>query len=436
MNTFISPTSGSITHALQSEIDDLHSKGGGRITIPAGNYVIGTVELKSHINLHLEPGARLSGSLDINDYPCIKSPIAFHEDKEGLRSLIFAYNAENISITGQGCIDGRGPESMNNNNWDGIRAGRPRNIWFGKCHNVLVEGICLRNSGFWMQHYIACRGLKIHGLDVYNHGSCNNDGLDIDGCEDVLVSDCRIDAHDDAICLKSGNKYTCQNVVITNCITATHCNHIKTGTESNGGFRNIRISNIQMIPSSVTTSDKNTMGADWRGAGGIMLGCVDGGALENISISNIQMSETRVPLCIQHGDRGRPISGTDVRQPPQYMRSITISHLTATQAGSCGCHITGLDEIPIEHIALDNITMTFEGNPALKTPPTALPENRNDYPSSDAYGAYLPAYGLYCRNVERMQLSNICFKLNRHDPRPALGYAKSKDIHITNLQAD
>jgi polygalacturonase len=311
----------------------------------------------------------------------------------------------------------------------------PRNIWFAECEDVSVEDLRLRHSGFWMQHYLKCMRLRLHGLDVYNHGSCNNDGCDIDCCYDVIVSDCNIDSHDDALCLKSGNDRPTENVVITNCITRTHCNHFKTGTESNGGFRNITVSNMQMAPSTVLESDPNTGGADWRGACGIALGCVDGGMLENISISHVQMDQVRVPFFIKLGDRGKPINGSDIHQPVQYAQGIRISHVTARQASSTGGYIMGLPEAPVCEVRMENCEFEFEGGGDDNIAESVLPLKRDVYPSSDAFGT-LPSYGIFMRDAKGIILSNLIFRTLKPDARPALRWQRVQNLTLQQIESD
>ena len=311
----------------------------------------------------------------------------------------------------------------------------PRNIWFAECEDVTVEGLRLRHSGFWMQHYLKCARLRLRGLDVYNHGSCNNDGCDIDCCRDVTVSDCSIDSHDDALCLKSGNDRPTENVVITNCITRTHCNHFKTGTESNGGFRNITVSNLQMVPSTVLESDPNTGGADWRGACGIALGCVDGGMLENISISHVQMDQVRVPFFLKFGDRGRPIPGTNTHQPVQYARGIRLSHITARQAGPAGGYIMGLPEEPVLGVCIEHCDLEFEGGGDDALADAAVPLKRECYPSCDAFGR-LPAYAIFMRDAADVQLTNLTLHTLTPDARPSLRWQRVRTLRLRDVNED
>lgn len=419
------------TTALQRAIDACGDAGGGTLLFPPGRYVTGTLVLRDRVHLHLEAGAVLLGSTRLDAYPLYDPPpVRFSEDQEGLRTLLFAHGVSDIRLTGAGTIDGRGPDIERPS---GMRAGLPRNIWFAKCCGVRVEGLRLRHSGFWMQHYLKCTGVRLHGLQVYNHGSCNNDGCDIDCCRDVVVSDCTIDSHDDALCMKSGNDRPTENVVISNCLTRTHCNHIKTGTESNGGFRNITITNIQMVPSTVRQSDPNTGGADYRGACGIALGCVDGGMLENISVSHVQMDRTRVPFFVKFGDRGQPIHGTDTRLPVQCARGIRLSDITARCAGPTGGYIMGLPEAPVRDVRIERCELEFEGGGNADAAEAAVPLKRDCYPSCDAFGM-LPAYGLFVRDARKVTLHGLGLHTRTPDARPGLRWERVRGMILQDIR--
>lgn len=107
------------------------------------------------------------------------------------------------------------------------------------CRDVIVKDVTMQNSAMWMQHYLACEGVNISGIKVYNHCNQNNDMIDIDGCRNVIISDCFGDTDDDALTFKSTSPAACENITVTNCVLSSHCNAIKFGTESTVGFRNI-----------------------------------------------------------------------------------------------------------------------------------------------------------------------------------------------------
>ena len=208
------------TSIIQSAIDQCYLAGGGRVIVPAGNFITGSLALKHHVELHLESGAVMMGSINPGDYP--KNDIA----------LIFARGQKKISVTGQGTINGRGDSKV----WQrGDNAeGRPRIIYFIDCQDVLVEGITLTNSAFWVSDYRGCNYVTIHKVKIYSYGNHNNDGIDIDS-RNVVVSDCIVETDDDALCFKSHtHDRPCENVTVTNCVLASNCNAIKFGTASHG----------------------------------------------------------------------------------------------------------------------------------------------------------------------------------------------------------
>lgn len=419
------------TESLQQLIDKCAEAGGGTLVFPPGKYLTGSLVLRSNIHIHIEAGAEILGSTSLADYKLYDiPPVRFSEDQEGLRALFFAHQVNNITLSGSGTINGQGSLLEQPK---GMRASLPRNIWFAESEDVKVEGLTLRCSGFWMQHYLKCIRLRLQNLKVYNHGSSNNDGCDIDCCQDVFVSNCNIDSHDDALCLKSGNDRPTENVVISNCITRTHCNHFKTGTESNGGFRNITVNNWQMVPSTVRKSDPHTGGADWRGACGIALGCVDGGMLENISINNVQMDQVRVPFFIKLGDRGIPIHGSEIHQPVQYAKGIRLTNISSKNASSTGGYIMGLPEAPVCAIRIENCDFEFEGGGDDKLAESTIPLNHDCYPSCDAFGA-LPSYGIFMRDVEDIQLLNLSFQTLQPESRPALRWQRVNGLQIHNIK--
>jgi len=223
------------TAAIQKAIDAAAADGGGTVRFTAGTFLTGALRLKSGVTLLIEEGATLLGSRDLQDYygPTTDGEPVF-------RNLIHGDNLHNIAIRGGGTIDGNGDAFRDKSKK------RPKNIHLENCRNVLIEGVRLRNAGCWMQHYKFCEKLTIRDIEVANHVSFNNDGLDVDSCSDVTLSGCRVDSDDDAIVLKSLSDRPCRNVRIENCVISSHCNALKLGTESGGGFVDITISKCKV----------------------------------------------------------------------------------------------------------------------------------------------------------------------------------------------
>ena len=185
--------------AIQKAIDKLSSLGGGTVTVPAGEFLTGPIELKSGVELHLEMGAKLLGIADIDAYEKAHwvSPSGW---KSPHSALIYANNQENIAITGLCTIDGQGGDpAFNVGKAD--PGGRPMIILFRECRNVVVKDVRLENSAHWVEYYTDCEGVRVSGIKVYSHCNYNNDGIDIES-KDVVVENCIFDCEDDAICLK------------------------------------------------------------------------------------------------------------------------------------------------------------------------------------------------------------------------------------------
>ena len=238
--------------ALQRAIDSC-ARTGGTVWFPPGKYLTGSLELYDDVDLYVGRGATILGSTNLRDYREYIPKIPSYNDLFLRHSLLYAEGKHNISLRGEGTIDGQGSAFLVTTKVKPDRyKNRPYVIRFVGCKNVTVQDVTLQNSAMWMQQYLACEDVEIRGIRVYNHANLNNDMIDIDGCRNVVMADCIGDTEDDAITLKSTSPFITENVVITNCVVSSHCNAIKTGTESTGGFRNIAVSNIVIKPSAVT----------------------------------------------------------------------------------------------------------------------------------------------------------------------------------------
>ncbi|RJP22609.1 MAG: glycoside hydrolase family 28 protein [Candidatus Omnitrophota bacterium] len=408
------------TIAIQKAIDAAADAGGGTVFFPPGKYLSGTLFLKNNITLYLENGAVLLGSVDADDFPLTIPAFRSYTDKYVRQSLIFGEHLRDVAIVGKGTIDGQGAAFR----WKEY-LNRPYNIRLISCSNVLIEGIRLRNSPMWMQHYLDCDHVTIRGIRVENHVTYNNDGIDIDCCRNVVISDCVIDSDDDALCLKSTADRPTENVTITNCILSSHCNALKMGTESNGGFRNISISNCS-IQSSYKTESIYGVG---RGLAGIALEIVDGGEMDRIAISNIAMRGVKTPIFLRLGNRARPFKEDMPKPKMGAMRNIHISNVVATDVDKIGCSITGLPDHPIENVTLNNIRITFDGGGTNEEAYAIVPEKPDSYPESTMFGV-LPAYGFYCRHGKGLRFNQIDLDWKENDLRPALICEDVADVEV------
>ena len=349
------------TQAINAAIENCHRQGGGKVIIPSGIYKSGTIFLKDNVELHLESGAYLYASDNYDDFP-VQPQASYRSRKDagGWVSLIYAVDAKNISITGKGTIDGKGKGRKGRiSGLGGDRNGRPRNILFISCKDVHVEGITMRNSALWNQHYLNCEDVTIDHIKVYNHSNGNNDGIDIDGCRRFILSNSIIDSDDDGIVLKSTGTAPCENVIISNCIVSSFANAIKCGTESTGGFKNISISDCIVKPSRHT--GERILKSTPSGITAISLEIVDGGIMDGVTINNVLIEGTECPLYIRLANRGRQYPDDAPVPPVGRMRNIQISNITAYGTGNFCSSITGIENAKIENIYLNNIRFMNRG---------------------------------------------------------------------------
>ena len=433
------------TTALQNAIDDCWKAGGGRVVVPMGNYKIGTIVLKSNVHLYLEQGATLYGSTRLEDYRPMKSDYVSLRTQTTTIQLIYADKVKHVCIDGQGTIDGRG-RAFQKLSWNDEGITRPHLIRFIQSEDITVRNITLKNSGCWMQHYLACDRLRIDGIKVFNRNNYNNDALDLDGCHDALVTNMMADSDDDGITLKSTSPRLCENIRIANCVVSSHCNAVKLGTETNGGFRNISISGIVVKPSN---DQQEKFFGQWIGSSAISLEIVDGGVLENVLVSDITVEGTESPIFIRLGNRGRgyqlregkgTLSGNGNEDtiteliPIDHVgriNGIRLDNIQIHHAGSVGCSITGLPGHPVENVWLSNITIHQKGGVTLADLPkidAALKdEKEKEYPEATMWGN-LPAKGFFVRHARNVHFHNIQVLTEQPDARPDFVQEDSEDL--------
>ena len=423
------------TTALQKAIDDCSAAGGGRVIVPAGNYKTGSIRLKSGVHLYIEHGATLYGSTDLKDYTPMKSDYVSLRTQTTTIQLIYADGVKNVVIDGYGTIDGRG-RAFKKLTWNDEGITRPHLIRFIQSEDIIIRNITLKNSGCWMQHYLACDRLRIEGIKVMNRNNYNNDALDIDGCHDVVVQGMIADSDDDGITLKSTSPRLCENVRITDCVVSSHCNAVKLGTETNGGFRNINIAGIVVKPSS---NQQEKFFGQWIGTSAISLEIVDGGIMENVSVSDFTVEGTESPIFIRLGNRGRgyklrsgqkALSGKGNDDtiaeliPIDHVGSIDgirINNFQVHNAGATGCSITGLPGHPVRNVWLSDISIHHKGGVKAEDlrliNDTIVYEKEKEYPEATMWGN-LPAKGFFVRHARNIHFSNIDIRTEYPDVRP------------------
>ncbi len=428
------------TQAIQQAIDACYDNGGGRVIIPSGQFITGSIMLRSNVELHLMQGATLYGSLYADDYihmiTCMKSYRPNGIDRQQYFGLIMADGAENITITGKGIIDGRGalsedfrsyPTSDDGSTWH--KPERPRLIMMYNSRHIKIHDVSIVHPANWANHYKRCDFLDIRGVYIYSHGNANNDGLNLDECQDVTISDVFIDADDDALVFKSLGTRASRNIVVTNSIIASKITPIKVGTETGGDFQNITISNCVIRP-SIEEKVFDPLRTTLHGAG-IALEIVDGGIMDGVTISNIVIENSYAPLFLKLGNRGRKYGG--IEPPPGQMRNIIIldNIICRNVQNDFSSTITGFPGHYIENLTLSNIRMEMVGG-TQTTEWNPMPENEKNYPWPGMFGSELPypAYGIYFRHVKNLTLFNVQTTFDQDDVRPALHLENVKNARI------
>lgn len=432
------------TCSIQKAIDFIHENGGGRLVFESGNYVTGSIYLKSNVTLQLNYGATILGSTNPFDY--------VKDKKIGWMSMIFAVNQENIGITGKGTINGRGFTTANNMvNYihrgvytDPLKydrpneTNRPQNIYFRECANIVITDITLRDPASWNQTYDQCKNLYVDHITVDSKSYWNNDGIDVVDCDGVVIKNSYFDAADDVLCFKSHSaQHMCQNVVVDNCVGRSSANGLKFGTVSRGGFKNFKVTNLTIFDT-------------FRSA--ITFAAVDGGEIENIVIDGVRSINTGNVIYLRIGDRWS--SG---KKP--YMKNITISNVYAEvplgkpdvgynfegpiedlPRNVSPASIVGLVENKIQNVTLKNIQIVYpgSGNPLYAkrglTPADldGIPEMREAYPEFSQFKE-LPAWGFYVRHAEGINFENVTFTANKKDYRPSIVLDDVKNATFSGL---
>jgi polygalacturonase len=401
------------TAGIQKAIDDCAAGGGGTISFPPGRYLTGTIQIKSNVTLRLEKDATLLGSTDAADYRNLDPFIDGTGNPLG-HALIVAVDAENVGIEGGGTVDGQSPALKKKQNPYTMR---PFLLRWVRCTNVTVRDVHLTNPGSWTLNFFQTKGALIEGVTIRSRdlGMPNNDGIDLDSCENIRVRNCDVISGDDALVIKATSAAKpSRDIVATDCKLSTRCNAIKLGTESIGGFENIKISNCQ-----ITSTDM----------AGIALYEVDGADLRNVAISDITMDGVTVPVSIRLGARLKTFrEGDEPRPAPGKLRDVTIKNVSAKGIGMIGILINGVPGHPVEALTLQNIALELPGGGTAGAAKVQLPENEKAYPEHNMFGKTMPAYGIYARHVRRVKFENVRTSLLTPDARPATVLVDAENV--------
>lgn len=421
--------------AINKAIDAAVKKGGGTVYIPAGNYLSGSIHLQSNLNLLIDQGAVIIAAevKQENEYdaeePGSNNNYQDHGHSHWHNSLIWGEDLHDLSITGMGKIWGKGLYRSE------VKGGQSANkaIALLRCRNVTIRDLSILHGG-WFD--ILATGVDNLTLDNIKMDT-NRDGVDLDGCRNVRISNCTVNApHDDAICLKStfalGTPRTTENITITNCqisgydegslldgtfqrTKATPTGRIKFGTESNGGFKNITISNCVF---------------DY--CQGLVLESVDGALMEDITIDNITMRDAvKEPIFLRLGSRMRGPREAQIGT----FRRVSISNVTVYNATAANtCTISGIPGHDIEDIRLSNIHIYYQGGGNRDTLNTDMPENESKRPDPGMFGP-CPVYGLYIRHARNISITDVSLNYLKPDGRPPFEFTEVKGIYLGHVTA-
>lgn len=364
------------TAAIQKAVDACNAHGGGMVYVPAGTFITGTFHLKSNVNLYLESGAILKGSPNLKDYDSYTPPVY------GLTyyGMLYTVNASNVSITGQGTIDGNNEVfhdftqakkidanttrfSRQKDNYRKVASGigdgpvvpnkdRPHQmVIFSGCTNVQVRNVSLLNSPFWTMHFADCDAVLVSGIRLWSGLLIPNaDGIDVTSSSNVTITDCDIRAGDDALAIVgydhhfeipgfTGKKHVSENIIIANCNLQSYSSAIRIGFLDQNTVRNVHVSNV-----NITNSTR-----------GIGIFLRDEGSLENITFSNMYI-ETKLRTGDWWGN-GEPIHISAIRGKENVklgqIKNVKFSNITCK--GENGILIYGTDESIIDDISFNGI---------------------------------------------------------------------------------
>jgi hypothetical protein len=407
------------TRHLQAGVDQIAAAGGGLVRLLPGTHETGSVRLKSGVRVELTPGATWQACADPAEFVYHQSSVPSRMDVVPWRVFIYADGAEDIALYGGGTLEGGGAHPCFFGRFDNDPT-RPYGLFFINCEGVRVTGLKMRNSAFWMQRYLGCRNVFLRGLDIYNHCNQNNDGIDVDSSRDVVISDCIVDASDDAICLKSEGAAPAENIVISNCIIATHASGFKLGSGSVGGFRNIVASGLVMRRSRSKVMCHPLQ--CWGGLTAIDIGCIDGGPLDGLHISDVLLEGYECPMIIKQGKR---LSGSVARQgyasggdgrqginqlatvqgaglpvtESKFFQDVTVSNLVGRDLGPYPIIVTGYPGAPLGRVLLRDVRLAHRVAPPADQ--VGLPTRYDDaaYTGPTMFGTHFPAHGLFTREA-------------------------------------
>ncbi|HEY1763313.1 MAG TPA: glycoside hydrolase family 28 protein [Opitutaceae bacterium] len=414
------------TAAINEAIASAEKAGGGTVVFPPGTYLSGSIHLKNNIELHLSAGATIEASGEGQAYDAPEENEwgdAFVYQDAGHShwhdSLIWGEDLNGVTISGPGRIYGQGLSRGHSSDHVPQKIGN-KAIALKNCRNVTLRGFTIEHGGWFGILATGVDNLTIDGLVI----DTNRDGMDIDCCRDVHIANCSVNSPwDDGICLKSsfglGQFRATENVTISDCLvsgydegtlldgTRKHSadnpapnGRIKFGTESNGGFKAIAITNCIFECSR-----------------GLALETVDGALLEDVTISNLTMRHIfGAPIFIRLGGRMRGPPDT----PIGAVRMVSISDVQADDVvDGQGILISGLPGHPVTGITLHDIRIAFAGGGTAAQAGREVPELERDYPEPGSFGI-TPAWGMFVRHARDISVQHLDLRTKASDLRPSV----------------
>ncbi len=384
------------SEAFENAVRDLEAAGGGVITVEAGEYPTGSIELKSHITLELKEGAVLRYLQTLEAFPLIELEF------EGIpgqiyRPCIFARDSVDVKVTGKGTVDGQGSFWWKPFREKTLQYPRPYLVCFADCRDVTLEGVTLTNSPCWTVHPLRCENVLLKGLNIKNpYDSPNTDGIDPNCCRNVRIEDCTIDVGDDCIALKSGTEDTpvrmpCEEITVSGCRFLHGHGGVVLGSEMSGGVRNVYVKDCYFA-----NTDRGVRLKTRRGRGG---------AVENVLLEDLTMEGVMCPFvfnmyyfCGKDGKLKRvwDKAAYPVDETTPALRNVTIQRVKAENCTACAAFFYGLTERPVEGVTFRDITVTMDENGE-----AAAPAMMNDCPVMKQGGLFLrSAVGVRFENVK------------------------------------
>lgn len=425
------------TAAINRAISAASAAGGGTVYFPAGAFVSGSIHLKSNVGLYLDHGAVIEASADLTAYDAAEpnqwDKFQDYGHSHWHNSLIWGEGVENVSILGQGRIDGKALTREADQ-----RIGN-KAISLKLSRNVTIRDISMLLCGHFAILATGVDNLTIDNIKI----DTNRDGIDVDASRNVRISNVSVNSPwDDAIVLKSsyglGFARDTTNVTITNCLVSGYdmgtlldgtyrrtapqapdkfgpTGRIKLGTESSGGFKNITISNCVFEFSR-----------------GLALETVDGGSLEDVVVSNITMRDvTNSPIFLRLGRRMRSPEGPPIGR----LRRVNISDVTVYNADPRSASlISGIPGHDIEDVKLNNIRILYQGGGTREQAAIVPPESETEYPEPARFGL-MPAYGFFLRHVNGIEFNNVTIGTMQEDFRPPFVLDHVRRAAFNNVEA-